>query len=485
MAASIPEDVFFASITELNDRLKKKEFKDVELVRAFVERLEQLGPHYNALALLLPQRAIKAAKNVDDDMKRERYRGPLQGIPFGAKDLLSVAKEPTAWGAPPYAGQVFDESATVIKKLDKSAAILTSKLAMVELAGGPSYRYASASITGPGLNPWDITRWSGGSSSGSAIAVAAGLVTFALGSETSGSIITPSAFCGCTGLRPTYGLVSRNGAMALSWTMDKIGPICRSADDCGIVLQAIAGADGNDPASAGKSFYNVPQYTRDLNTIRVAFAPVDFEEWAEPAARPDFAKALAVIREMGVQMAQPKLPDYPYGALASIIVSVEASSVFEPLITSGKVDELRDQKQIAALKAGLEIPAKDYVRAMRIRSLAQQGIRDLLADVDVLVAPSRFGPAPKITQPLDRPFSDRPRPQDPGFSALIPAGNLAGLPALSLPCGFADGMPIGIQLVGRPFSENTLLKIGREFQQRTDFHKRRPPEPNVTSTAKR
>ena len=485
MAASIPEDVFFASITELNDRLKKKEFKDVELVRAFVERLEQLGPHYNALALLLPQRAIKAAKNVDDDMKRERYRGPLQGIPFGAKDLLSVAKEPTAWGAPPYAGQVFDESATVIKKLDKSAAILTSKLAMVELAGGPSYRYASASITGPGLNPWDITRWSGGSSSGSAIAVAAGLVTFALGSETSGSIITPSAFCGCTGLRPTYGLVSRNGAMALSWTMDKIGPICRSADDCGIVLQAIAGADGNDPASAGKSFYNVPQYTRDLNTIRVAFAPVDFEEWAEPAARPDFARALAVIREMGVQMAQPKLPDYPYGALASIIVSVEASSVFEPLITSGKVDELRDQKQIAALKAGLEIPAKDYVRAMRIRSLAQQGIRDLLADVDVLVAPSRFGPAPKITQPLDRPFSDRPRPQDPGFSALIPAGNLAGLPALSLPCGFADGMPIGIQLVGRPFSENTLLKIGREFQQRTDFHKRRPPEPNVTSTAKR
>lgn len=484
MAASIPDDVFFATITELNERLKKKEFKDVELVRAFIARMEQLGPHYNALALLLPQRAIKAAKNVDDEMKRERYRGALQGIPFGAKDLLSVAKEPTVWGAPPYAGQVFDESATVIKRLEKSA-ILTSKLAMVELAGGPSYRYASASISGPGLNPWDITRWSGGSSSGSAIAVAAGLVTFALGSETSGSIITPSAYCGCTGLRPTYGLVSRYGAMPLSWTMDKIGPICRSADDCGYVLQTIAGADGDDPTSSGKSFYNFPQYMRDLNMINVGFAHVDFEEWAEPSARPDFAKALAVIREMGVQMSEPKLPDYPYGLIASTIVSVEASAVFEQFITSGKVDQLRDQKQIAGLKAGLEIPAKDYLQAMRLRSMVQQGLRDLLAEVDVLVTPSRLGPAPKITQPLDQPFSDRPRPKDPGFTALIPAGNLAGLPALSLPCGFADGMPIAIQLVGRPFSENTLLKIGREFQNRTDFHKRRPPEASVSPPAKR
>ena len=485
MAAAIPDGVFFASIAELNERLKKKEFKDIELVRAFIARMEQLGPHYNALALLLPQRAIKAAKNVDDDMKRERYRGSLQGIPFGAKDLLSVAKEPTVWGAPPYAGQVFDESATVIKKLEKSAAaILTSKLAMIELAGGPSYRYASASINGPGLNPWDTTRWSGGSSSGSAIAVAAGLVTFALGSETSGSIITPSAFCGCTGLRPTYGLVSRSGAMPLSWTMDKIGAICRSADDCGFVLQAIAGADGDDPASAGKSFYNVPQYTRDLNVIKVGFAPVDFDEWAEPAARPDFAKALAVIREMGVQMAEPKLPDFPYGPIASTIVSVEASAVFEQLITSGKVDQLRDQKQIAGLKAGLEIPAKDYLQAMRVRRMVQQGLRDVLADVDVLVTPSRLGPAPKITQPLDRPLSERPRPKDSGFTGLIPAGNLAGLPALSLPCGFADGMPIAIQLVGRPFSENTLLKIGREFQNSTDFHKRRPPEASVNPPAK-
>jgi aspartyl-tRNA(Asn)/glutamyl-tRNA(Gln) amidotransferase subunit A len=451
-------------------------FSDVELIRAFTARMEQLGPKYNALALLLPAKALnKAAKAVDGDLKRERYRSPLQGVPFGAKDLLSVAGQVTAWGAAPYAGQVFDESATVIQKLAKDAAILTSKLAMVELAGGPSYRYASASATGPGLNPWDRTRWSGGSSSGSAIAVAAGLVTFALGSETSGSILTPSAFCGCTGLRPTYGLVSRYGAMQLSWTMDKIGPICRSADDCAIVLQAIAGSDANDPASAGKSFYNEPQYARDLPSIRVGFAPVDFDEWAEPPARGDFAKALTVIRQLGVQMTEAKLPDFPYGAMVGVIIAAEAAAVFEPLIASGKVDQLADQKQIAGLKAGLEIPAKDYLKAMRIRTLAQQAFRDQLADIDVLLTPTRLGPAPKISQPLDRPASDRPRPQDPGLTALIPAGNLAGLPALSLPCGFADGMPIGISLVGRPFSENLLLKIGREFQTRTDFHKRRPP----------
>src|ERR1700694_5337001 len=266
--ASIPDDIFFATITEINQKLKAKEFSVVELTRAFSDRLESLGPRYNARALSLRHQAHRAAKDIDGDLKRERYRSPVQGIPFGAKDLLSYEKEPTTWGARPYAGQVFDYTATPLKKLGKIGAVLLGKLAMVELAGGPSYRYATASLTGPGLNPWDRTRWSGGSSSGSGIAVAAGLVTFALGSETSGSILTPAAYCGITGLRPTYGLVSRHGAMALSWTLDKIGPLCRSAEDCGLVLQAIAGADNDDPASAGKSFYFAPQVARALKEIR-------------------------------------------------------------------------------------------------------------------------------------------------------------------------------------------------------------------------
>ena len=473
--ASIPDDIFFASIAEINQKLKAREFSAVELTRAFLARLETIGLRYNALALTLRQQALREAKNVDDDIKRQRFRGPLQGIPFGAKDLLAVAKQPTSWGAQPYAGQIFDYTATALKKLAKPGAILLGKLAMVELAGGPSYRYASASLTGPGLNPWDSTRWSGGSSSGSAIAVASGLATFALGSETSGSIVTPSAFCGITGLRPTYGLVSRYGAMPLSWTLDKIGPMCHSAEDCGLVLQAIAGGDSDDPGSADKSFYYAPNYAPELKDIRVGFAAVDFDQWADPAARPDFAKALETMRSLGVQLIETKLPEFPYGPVISTIISSEASSVFEPLIQSGKVDQLADQKQIAGLKAGLEITAKDYLKAMRIRSLMQSAFRDLFALTDVLLAPARLGPANKITEPLDRPSSDRPEPSTPGLTALIPAGNLAGLPALSLPCGFADKMPIAIQLVGRPFSENTLLMLGRRFQERTDFHKRRPP----------
>ena len=473
--ASLPDDIFFATIGEINQKLKAKEFSVVELTKAFSERLERLGPRFNALALSLRPHALRAAKDIDGDLKRERFRSPLQGVPFGAKDLLSYEKQPTTWGARPYAGQVFDYTATALKKLGKIGAVLTGKLAMVELAGGPSYRYANASLTGPGLNPWDRTRWSGGSSSGSGIAVAAGLVTFALGSETSGSILTPSAFCGITGLRPTYGLVSRYGAMALSWTLDKIGPMCRSAEDCGLVLHEIAGADAQDPASAGKSFYYAPQFTRELKDIRVGFAPVDFTEWADPAARADFTKALETIRATGIQVSEVKLPEFPYGPIISTIISSEAAAIFEPLIQSGRVNELVDQKQIAGLKAGLEIPAKDYLKAMRIRSLIQDAIQGLLTEIDVLLAPSRLAAAPKITQPLDRPASDRPTPQDPGLTALIPAGNLAGLPALSLPCGFADGMPIAIQLVGRPFTENTLLAIGKAFQERTDWHRRKPP----------
>ena len=398
--SSIPDDIFFASITEINQKLAKKEFSAVELARAFCDRLETIGPRYNALALLLRKDAVRDAKDVEGDIGRQRLRGPLQGIPFGAKDLLAYAKHPTTWGAQPYADQVFDYTATALKRLLKHGGLLTGKLAMVELAGGPSYRSAAASLTGPGLNPWDTTRWSGGSSSGSAIAVAAGLVTYALGSETSGSILTPSAFCGVTGLRPTYGLVSRHGAMSLAWTLDKIGPICRSAEDCGLVLEAIAGGDADDPASAHKNFYYTPQFSRDLKDVRVGFAPVDFNEGVDPAARADYAKALDTIRSLGVQVTEAKMPEFPYGPVIGTIISAEGSAVFETLIRSGRVDQLADQHQIAGLKAGLEIPASEYLKAMRIRALIQEAFRDLLSTIDVLIAPTRFDPAPKIADPL-------------------------------------------------------------------------------------
>ncbi|MFN7993929.1 MAG: amidase [Bryobacteraceae bacterium] len=467
-------EIYFAGIAGLGAMLRDKRVSAVELARSFGARLERLGPRYNALALPLTEQAIRQAHAVDAELKRGRLRGPLQGIPYGAKDVLSVAGQITAWGARPYAAQVFDYDATVIRKLAGQGALLAGKLAMVELAGGPGYRYAAASANGPGLNPWDRTCWSGGSSSGSAIAVAAGMVPFAIGSETSGSILTPAAFCGVTGLRPTYGLVSRYGAMPLSWTLDKLGPICSSAEDCGIVLEAIAGSDRRDPGSAGKSFYYAPQYARKMSDLRVGFSPADFTEWADESARPAFQQALETIRGVGVQMIETRLPDFPYGAMVGTILSADAASIFEPLISSGKVDELADQKQIARLKAGLEVPAHVYLKAMRVRRMARDQIFKMFVDVDVLLAPSRSGPAPKVSDPLDH-HPDAPAPKELGLNALTPAGNLAGMPALALPCGFAGNLPVGIQLVGLPFSENTLLAIGREFQNRTDWHKRRPP----------
>ncbi|MDQ6677466.1 MAG: amidase [Acidobacteriota bacterium] len=469
------DDIFFATITELNGKLKAREFSAVELTKAFAERLQAIGPRYNALALPLTKSALKSAKDVDGDLKRERFRGPLQGVPFGAKDLLSVAGEITTWGAKPYAQQKFDYTATALTKLDKAGAVLIGKLAMVELAGGGGYRITGASYFGPGKTPWNTDYWSGGSSSGSGSAVAAGLVPYALGSETSGSILTPAAFCGVTGLRPTYGLVSRYGAMALSWTMDKVGPLCRSADDCGHVLAAIAGKDEKDPASAGKSFYYTPEYHREWKTIRVGYAPIDFSEWADPSARPAFEQALAVLRRTGFTLVETKLPDFPYGALTGTVIAAEGASIFEPLVASGEVDQLADPKQAAGFRAALGIPAKDYLRAMRIRTLVKQEFHRLFSDIDVLVAPSRYGPAPNISDPLDARGPEVPKERSLGMTGLIPAGNLVGMPALSLPCGFANGLPVAIQLAGLPFSENLLLSIGREFQSRTDWHRRRPP----------
>jgi aspartyl-tRNA(Asn)/glutamyl-tRNA(Gln) amidotransferase subunit A len=472
-------DVFFSTIAELNARLVKKEFSAAELAQAFAERIEQLGPRYNAVALSLKSQVLRQSRSVDKDLKAGRLRGPLQGVPYAVKDLLSYAGLPTTWGAKPYATQVFDFNATVIDKLNGVGALLAAKLSMIELAGAGGYRSAAASLFGPGLNPWDRTRWSGGSSSGPASAVAAGLVPFAIGSETNGSIVTPAAFCGVTALRPTYGLVSRHGAMALSWTLDKLGAFARSAEDCGLILHAMAGSDGNDPGSAGKSFYYTPQYARPLAGLRIGFDPAGFADRSDAAARPAFAAALDTLKASGVQLVEAGLPSFPYAATLSAIIGAEQASIFEPLVSSGQVDQLADPSQIAGLKASLEIPAKDYLKAMRIRRLLQEAIQLMWADLDAVVAPARTGIATKVDQPLSgAPAALRSTPPEArhaGFDALIPASNLAGLPALILPCGFADKMPVSLQLVGPPWSENTLLAVGSAYQSRTDWHQRKPP----------
>jgi len=371
---------------------------------------------------------------------------------------------------------VFKEHARVIAKLEGAGANCIGKLAMVELAGGGGYRFPNASSTGPGLNPWDPTRWAGGSSSGSGAAVAAGLVPFAIGSETWGSILTPAAYCGVTGLRPTYGLVSRSGAMALSWTMDKIGPLCRTAEDCGLVLQIISGGDSDDPGSAGKSFYYTPEYVRPFNVLRLGWSPADLAAVTDPAARQAFEQATQVLLKLGFQVKEVELPDLPYRTVASTIIGCEMASIFEPLVANGTIDQLVDKNQAAGIVAATGYKATDYLKALRIRRLVQEAMAKLFSTVDVLVSPSRPGVATRIDEPLDRAVAPDGSARR-GLKDLGAAGNLAGLPALSLPCGFAQNLPLGISLVSRPFEENLLLAIGKQFQAETDWHQRRPPLP--------
>jgi aspartyl-tRNA(Asn)/glutamyl-tRNA(Gln) amidotransferase subunit A len=477
MVNGSPESLYFASISELGKRLRSREISSKELTSHFLDRLGSIGPKYNALACLLEKRAKKQAGDVDDDLKRGRFRSPLQGIPYAVKDLLSVAGYPTTWGAKPFADQVFDRDARVVEKLDRSGAILIGKLAMVELAGGGGYDTAGASLQGPGLNPWDTARWAGGSSSGSGIAVAAGLVPYALGSETSGSIITPATYCGVTGIRPTYGLVSRRGAMALSWTCDKIGVFARSADDCGIVLQHVAGGDSEDPGSAQKGFHYSPQFHRKFADLKIGYHPIDFEQWPEQAMRSAYATASNLVKSLGAEMVEIKLPDMPYDLMIGTVIDVEGASVFETFIRDGRVDQLADPTQINGLKASLNYNALDYLKAMRVRSQVQSGFRNIFANVDVLVAPSLPNLPELVGQSFDEQEKQRPpRPTEKGVGPdLIAAANLAGLPGVFVPCGFVNGLPIGLQFVGPPFSESTLLAFGRQFQALTDFHKQRPP----------
>jgi aspartyl-tRNA(Asn)/glutamyl-tRNA(Gln) amidotransferase subunit A len=466
----------FATVAELNTALRTRQISSIELTRFFGKRLETLGPTYNALACSLLKDGKKAAKEADYDLKHDRFRHPLQGVPYAVKDLIAVEGHPTTWGAKPYATQVFDYSATVINRLESTKAILIGKLSMVELAGGGGYSSASASLQGPGLNPWNKQYWSGGSSSGSGAAVAAGLVPFALGSETSGSILTPACYCGICGLRPTYGLVSRYGAMALSWTLDKIGVLARTAQDCGLVLHTIAGGDDKDPGSAGKGFYHASEYYRQLSDFKVGYAEIDFAEWPDEALRPAFKNALSVVKSIGAKMVETRLPDFPYGPVISCIIDAEAASIFERFIRSGQVDQLADQSQIAGLKACLNYSALDYLKAMRVRTQIQTALDVLFADFDLLVAPTRLTLPDRADRPFDETVPQRPA-QKGLVDGLIQAGNLAGLPALTIPCGFVNGLPIGLQIMGGPFSENRIIAFAREFQRRTDFHQRHPPLP--------
>jgi aspartyl-tRNA(Asn)/glutamyl-tRNA(Gln) amidotransferase subunit A len=455
----------FASVRELGETLRRKEATSLALTEFFLERLERLGSTFNAVVTLTRDPALEQARAADRDLAAGIDRGPLHGIPYGAKDLLATKGIPTTWGAAPFRNQVFDYDATVIEKLRAAGAVLVAKLSMVELAGGFGYRQANASFTGPGLNAWDRTRWSGGSSSGPGSAVGAGLVPFAIGSETSGSILTPAGYNGLSGLRPTYGRVSRHGAMALSWTLDKIGPMCRTAADCGLVLAAIAGPDAHDHTTVDEPYAFAPHKNPErfkIGIIRGATTRV------APEVRDNFLQSVKLLETLG-DCTELTLPELPYGAVVSTIINCEQAAAFEDFVREGKVWELTAPEDRWGGHSPLAIPARDYINAQRIRTRIQQALEELMADYDVLAAPTLA----TVPGPIDRDFREWSR----GFSStsLGVAGNAAGLPAITIPNGFGEGgLPTGLHLLGRAYEENVLLGVAMAYQTRTEWHRKHP-----------
>jgi aspartyl-tRNA(Asn)/glutamyl-tRNA(Gln) amidotransferase subunit A len=462
-------DLTWLSLPELGRLLRARKVSSVELAQHFLDRLERLGPAYNAVVTVLRAPAIAEARLRDADLASGRDRGPLHGIPYGAKDLLAAEGAPTTWGAQPYRSQMLKGDATVVRRLREAGAVLCAKLAMVELAGGMGYNQAFASFTGPGRSPWDTARWSGGSSSGSGAAVGAGLVPFAIGSETWGSIQYPAAFCGVTGLRPTYGRVSRHGAMALSWTMDKLGPLARTVEDCGTVLAAIAGPDPADPSALGRAFfYRGGAGSRKRYRLGVLKGTL---EKTQPEVRRNFEESLTVLREFADVEEALELPDFPYEAMASIVIDAEAASAFEPLFESGRITELTAPEDRIGGYAGQVVLAKDYIRALRLRRPAAAALDRLLARVDAVAAPT----LPTVAWPIDAAF-DKVYPDYSGGANISGPANLCGVPGVFLMNGTGEGgLPTSLQLTGRALGERSLLAIGHRYQQRTNFHRLRPP----------
>jgi aspartyl-tRNA(Asn)/glutamyl-tRNA(Gln) amidotransferase subunit A len=348
--------------------------------------------------------------------------------------------------------------------------VLVAKLAMVELAGGMGYNHADASFTGPGLNPWNKDYWSGGSSSGPGSAVAAGLVPFAIGSETSGSILTPASFCGLTGLRPTYGRVSRRGAMALCWSLDKLGPLARSADDCGLVIEAIAGVDPLDASTVDRPWDARAVATVPKGRLRLA-VPAGVLEKPQPEVGRNFTTALEVMREFATITEDVEWPDFPWGPAVGNIVGAEGAAAFADLIDRGGLGELRCPRDRYAGYSGMFVFAVDYLQAMRLRVPMRKAVEEFYSRFDAVIAPTR----PTVAYPANVNF-DQAYPDVKWGPPLIPAGNLAGLPAVCLPMGPGEkGLPTSLQLMGPAFSEEKLTALANFYQQATSWHRETPP----------
>jgi Asp-tRNA(Asn)/Glu-tRNA(Gln) amidotransferase A subunit family amidase len=438
------ESLAYAPLTELADLVRRKQVTSVELTTMYLDRLARLDPQLLCVTTLTRERALAKARAADAEIAAGRYKGPLHGIPWGAKDLLAVKGHPTTWGTAPYREQMLDYDATVVQRLDAAGAVLIAKLTLGELAQGDRW------YGGMTRNPWKLDQGASGSSAGPGSATAAGCVGFSIGSETLGSISSPSTRNGVTGLRPTFGRVPRTGAMALSWSMDKLGPMCRSVEDCALVFAALHGPDGQDATVHAAPFNwdgNAP-----LRGLRVGYIQSAFDAPLERhATKPFDDAALAVLRGLGLELIPVEIPDANYNAMR-IILTAEAGAAFDELTRSGRVREMVQQGAGAwpnTFRTARLIPAVDYLNANRVRTMAIQQWDALMQRVDVIVAPTN--------------------------GAQLTATNLTGHPAVILPHGFReDGTPVSITFLGRLFGEEAMLRVAHAYQKATTHHLRHP-----------
>ena len=441
-AAKVPtnkEELAFYTVAELAYLLKTKAITSVELTTFFLDRLKKYDSKLKCVISLTEELAMAQAKKADAEIQAGNYKGPLHGIPYGAKDLLATKKYKTTWGASPYKDQSFDYDATVIQKLEEAGAVLIAKLTLGALAWGDVW------FDGQTRNPWDLENGSSGSSAGSAAAVAAGLVPFAIGTETLGSIVSPSTVCGATGLRPTFGRVSRYGAMTLSWTMDKIGPICRTANDCALVFNFIHGTDPKDRTTVQLPFTFNPSI--NLKALKIGYVKSDFDK--DYAFKEQDAATLQLLRKLGVQLVPIELPKLPN---IGFILDAEAAAAFDELTLSGKDDALVRQIKRAwpnTFRTARLIPAVEYIQANRKRGILIEEMAKVFDQIDMYIHPSWASSSLQIT-------------------------NFTGHPSVSVPNGFKEGKPTSISITGQLYEEGAILSLAQALQTRTRYFTKKP-----------
>jgi Asp-tRNA(Asn)/Glu-tRNA(Gln) amidotransferase A subunit family amidase len=462
---AVEDGVRYATLPQLRQALDKGELSAVEVAAITRDAVDRFAPAFNGLASLLPQRSMAEALAADQRRAQRRPAGPLDGIPYAAKDLFAAAGAPTTWGSPAFRDQRFDTDAVVIARLTAAGGVLVAKASMVELAGAGRAATPGASLHGQGRNPWDPARYSGGSSSGSGILVALGLVPYALGSETGGSVVGPAAYLGVTGIRPTFGLVPRTGVMQLSATLDKVGVLARTAEDCAAVMAVIAGPDAGDPDSTGQFSAVRPEENRGL---RIAAFAGEAGEWDQVAASA-LAAGRSEFESLFPHLAEVQLPmDGSVNRALETIINDDAAQGFREYLSRPDF-EMSDARQLATLREALELTPGQRTAAREVQQQSVAAAGRLFDGLDAVVMASRTDTA----RPLDRPRGDR---RDTVSDIMRSLANLAGLPGVSFPCGLAeDGMPVGLQLIGPRGSDARLLAAAQAYQERTGHHLLRPP----------